>query len=354
MNQTVHKSLLLIAVFLLPLTAMAQTASWEKSTEAADRAKAEGRVEEAEQLYRQVLKQAERFGEKDPRLSITLIDLALVCNAQGKSEEAEALANRSLLVISKATNSFKSLKPKTSSEDEYKKVEVTVDILDRAAGLFLQNAKYAEAEPPYKLIVSIREEALRKSDKPKGNEYFLGALVQMTTGGHEKLLTAYDHLATLYRAEKKNEDAETLYKKSLGLEDEANAQDKPRYATMLNKLGDLYFDDRKFAEAESLYKRAYTINLKSLGPKSPEIASGFGRLATIYVEQGKNAEAVSFFESALAVYQQANWSDKPETATTLERYASLLKKLGQETKAASLLDRATAIRKGQSHAATRP
>jgi Tfp pilus assembly protein PilF len=60
-----------------------------------------GDLAEASRLFREALKEAEAFGETDPRLATALTNLATVYDAQGKLDEAAELFQRALAIDEK-------------------------------------------------------------------------------------------------------------------------------------------------------------------------------------------------------------------------------------------------------------
>ena len=89
-------------MLLWPAFTAAQETSWEKYNEAARRAYQQADYAEAEKLLKAALKEAENFGEQDPRLATSLGSLAELYGAQGKYTEAEPLYQRALAIAEKA------------------------------------------------------------------------------------------------------------------------------------------------------------------------------------------------------------------------------------------------------------
>ncbi len=97
--------LLLAGVLCLALsspTTYAQgTTKWEKSIAAGMEAYQQARYGEAERQFKAALREAENFGEQDPRFATSLNNLAELYRAQGNYTEAEPLYKRSLAIIEK-------------------------------------------------------------------------------------------------------------------------------------------------------------------------------------------------------------------------------------------------------------
>ncbi len=96
---------LLTGVFCLALwatAASAQDTQWKKSNDAGLMAYQQGRYAEAEKLFLAALKEAEKFGEQDPRYATSLNNLAALYDTQGKYAQAEPLYQRALAIDEKA------------------------------------------------------------------------------------------------------------------------------------------------------------------------------------------------------------------------------------------------------------
>lgn len=72
------------------------TESWKSLVEAGNQAYAQGKIPEAEVQFLAALKEAELFGEDDPRLALSLNNLAAIYHAEGKYTMAEPIYLRAL------------------------------------------------------------------------------------------------------------------------------------------------------------------------------------------------------------------------------------------------------------------
>jgi len=91
-----------IAIFglsLWPADVSAQEPVWQSYMSDAQRTQQQGLLELAGGIYQIALKEAERFGEQDPRLAETLNSLASLYYEQGKYSKAEPLYRRSLALV---------------------------------------------------------------------------------------------------------------------------------------------------------------------------------------------------------------------------------------------------------------
>ena len=91
-----------LSLLLWPASAAAQGTSWKEYMEAAGKAYQQADYARAEKLVKAALREAEKFGEQDPRFATSLNNLAELYRVQGKYVEAEPLYQRSLAIREKA------------------------------------------------------------------------------------------------------------------------------------------------------------------------------------------------------------------------------------------------------------
>ena len=140
---------LLVGVLCLGLCPMvaasAQETRWDSIMDGAVEAYQQADYAQAEKLFLAALKEAEKFGEQDPRFATSLNNLAELYLAQGKSEQAEPLYRRALAIREKALG------------PEHSDVAQSLYIL---ALFYHTQGHYAEAEPFFQRVLAIREKAL--------------------------------------------------------------------------------------------------------------------------------------------------------------------------------------------------
>ncbi len=91
----------LVCLALWPAHPSAQGSLWETYMDAATAAYQQGNYPEAEKELAAALKEAEGFGPQDPRLAMSLNNLAALYHAQGRYAEAEPLYKRSQAIWEK-------------------------------------------------------------------------------------------------------------------------------------------------------------------------------------------------------------------------------------------------------------
>ena len=93
----------LLCLGLWPMVAAsAQETRWDSIMADAVKAYQQADYAQAEKLFLAALKEAEQFGEQDPRFAASLNNLAELYRAQGKYAQAEPLYQRALAIREKA------------------------------------------------------------------------------------------------------------------------------------------------------------------------------------------------------------------------------------------------------------
>jgi tetratricopeptide (TPR) repeat protein len=91
----------------------------------------------------------------------------------------------------------------------------------------------------------------------------------------------------LYADQAKYAEAEPLYRQVLSIQEKTLKPDDPNLALSCIRLGAFYVKDGKYADAEVFNKRAVEIAEKAFGPDSPEAASPVNNLAITYEDLGR-------------------------------------------------------------------
>ncbi len=109
-----------------------QETRWDSIMADAAKAYQQADYAQAEKLLLAALKEAEKFGEQDPRLATSLNNLAALYHAQGKYAQAEPLQRRALAILEKTQG------------PEHPNVASS---LNNLAELYREQGKYEQAKP---------------------------------------------------------------------------------------------------------------------------------------------------------------------------------------------------------------
>jgi tetratricopeptide (TPR) repeat protein len=198
-------------------------------------------------------------------------------------------------------------------------LEVAIAAANNLALLYHAQGRSDEAEPVFKKLITIYEEAL--------------------PAGHPVLAIGYNNLAGLYHAQGRSDEAEPLYKKAIAIHEKVLPADHPALATGYNNVALLYHAQGRSDEAEPLYKKAIAIHEKVLPADHPDLAIGYNNLAELYRDQGRSDEAERLYRKALEILEQKLGPHHPNTITASENLADLLRSRGHPDEADALLKR---------------
>ncbi len=91
----------LMFLAIWPVAVPGQESLWKKYNVQGSEAFQQARYAKAKKLYLAALQEAEKFGEQDPRLAISLNNLAALYDTRGKYGRAEPLYQRALAIKEK-------------------------------------------------------------------------------------------------------------------------------------------------------------------------------------------------------------------------------------------------------------
>lgn len=376
-SRKLRYSLAALFCLLLPVPGYAQGTLWDKWYNAGNQAWLQGRKAEAEQNYREALKEAERFGEKDRRLATTLQTLALTCKATGRYAEAEALFRRLLAVKEKQ-------KGANHPDVAY--------VFDQIAQVYKEQKDYIGAESFLKRALEIREKALGEKDLAVSSTLTeLGDLYRMAgryaeaeaiytrvlpmwekeAKGHRDpavqpvlpiaLASKLENLAQVYVAQGKYAEAEPLYIRAIKIWEQgiirplhpkgqewadvwrSLGNTRLNVASLCTDLASLYEIQGRLSDAESLYQRALKIRQEELGPDRPEVAASLNNLAFLHTKQQRYGDAQVLYKGSVEILTKRFGPEHPNVAAVLGAQAVLSSLEGRQDEAQSLFQRTLAI-----------
>jgi len=150
------------------------------------------------------------------------------------------------------------------------------------------------------------------------------AISAQRLGGHPNVVRYLNGLAVLLHDTNRLEEAESLYRHALAIDEESWGADDPTVACGLNNLAILLQETHRMDEAEPLYRRALSINEKSYGDNDPTVATVLNSLATLLQCSNRMDEAEPLYRRALAINKENHGDNHPTVATVLNSLATLL------------------------------
>ena len=202
------------------------------------------------------------------------------------------------------------------------------------AGVYMQRrGRFAEAEMPLQLALTMMEQLLGKDN------------VDITRN--------LNNLAEFYRFQSNYEKAEQLHTRSLEIREQKLGQESWDVAQSLNSLATFYVNQGKYEKAEQMYLQALRIWEKTMGlnyPDAtlgtlalqilekvlglhPDVARSLNNLAKIYQMRDENKEAEQLLKRALAIQEQVLGPEHPHTLRLRANYVALLRVIRRDAQA---------------------
>jgi len=243
--------------------------------------------------------------------------LIMVYEKEGKDSEAATLRNEEEQAV----------QPGESSHVDPAMIAM------RQAENYRRSGKLEAAEADYLEAIARLERARTDNTRRGAYPWFLPHVL--------------DGLGELYVAEKRNSDAEEIFKRAFDLREQYASPIKEGVSlarTMLIAfdLLNLYRSEGRLNEMESFYERALTVQERVLGPQNSATGETLLEFARLYREEGKEQEAAPLYQRALEILRK-NEGETPRFAAMLEDYAGLLQALGKKDDAAAVRLHAKAI-----------
>ena len=218
----------------------------------------QGRLDEAEAMYRRALRIDERSTADSAELADDLTGLGAVSWKRKQYAQAESLIRRSIAIREQRLG------------PDHPDVAAS---LNNFGALYWSKDRYTDALPLYERVRRIYERTLDPL--------------------HPNLAIAYSNLAETYWKLGRFAEAESLFRRSLAMKEQRLAPGNPSLAYTLHGMAGLLRDEKKLPEAEAAYRRALDIRVRALGPKNDDVVETATALAALLRERGQTREADS-------------------------------------------------------------
>lgn len=119
-------------------------------------------------------------------------------------------------------------------------------------------------------------------------------------------------------------EAETFYRRALGIEERRLGPDHPDIAPRLRDLATILRSGRQLAEAEELYRRLIAIDQERQNPDLSALSADLTQFAGCLRAAGRLAEAEQIARQALEIAQQASGQEHPKVAIAMHHLAGVL------------------------------
>src|SRR3954451_1873359 len=258
---------------------------------------------EAEARFQEALRLREKeLGRRHPEVAKLLSNLGVFYAVRGEMPRAEGLFRKALAIREATLGSW------------HPDVALSLNNLGMARA---SQGDRRQAKAMLRRGLKIRERALPPD--------------------HPDLAANLEALAVLYQDQRRAAESEHLHRRALAVWERTLGPDHPRTALILTNLGNaLAMQAGKGGEAEMLLRRAIRIREKALGLHHPQLASSLKSLADLCRDEKRYAESESLYRRALAIYDGAYPPTHPERLALLEGYARLLRATGRTAQAKAM------------------
>jgi len=293
----------------------------------AERAALLGRALREQGKYGEAITAYKEAVEHSPSNGTYLFSLAFTLLDNNSPKEAEELGAKAIALDQQQFSDS----PSDLAYSNYK-----------AGTIFVNQSKYAEAEPYFRRAVNVLESGVG-SDSPQ-------------------LIRPLDNLAMLCSALGKKSEYEALIKRAQAIQKLSLSPDDPENTYTSNKLADFYLSEGRYLEAATLLDNSMRILRKYFQENAAKaLPPEFGELSvetlnTLALERHLRGYANKDDESTLQealMFQRALTSDNSvEVGQCHERLGDLFREQGRYTEAEKEYRQSLDIRKGQAIPAT--
>jgi tetratricopeptide (TPR) repeat protein len=265
-----------------------------------------GQYAAAEATHRRVLAlRRKNLGDEDTSTLISMNEVALALDDQGRSVEAEAIHRQTLALMEKVLG---------------KEHPKTLTSMNNLAQVLNRQGKYEEAQTMHRQTLALREKILGKE--------------------HPDTLSSMNNLAEVLNRQGKYEEAEIMHRKELALCENVLGKEHPETLTSMNNLAVVVPRQGKYEEAETMHRQTLALREKVLGKEHPETLSSMNNLAVVLDRQGKYEEAETMHRQTVALMEKVLGKEHPDTLVSVYNLAYLLAEQGLYMEATTLYQRA--------------
>jgi CHAT domain-containing protein/tetratricopeptide (TPR) repeat protein len=304
------------------------------------------RFDESIALFKRSLDIRQRQLGEHTTVTVTMRDIALTYEWQGRYADAESMYLRAVAMNEKIQGPWGQL---------------LATSLNELASLFTTQGRYAEAEPLLRRTLQIRERGFGVEHETVAYALHDLAMLYILEGRYAEaeapLIRALAinpdvgwgniTLASLYLKQGRRAEADAQIQRAIASNEKYLTQDSDSAATALSVLGDFFRDQSRYAEAEPLYKRSLVLREKFLDPDHPRVGQSLNDLAVAYSALGRRAEAEPMYMRSLKIRGKALGPEHPEVAQVLSNLAALYRAQGKTEAALQMARRSSAILAGR-------
>jgi len=251
----------------------------------------QGKINEAEPLYREALEVSRRtLGDTHSRTFAIILEISDVLQELGKLSEAEGLL-REALELQETIYNFKEAGP------------IKFLILTALGNVLLAQDKLADAEP---FIIEA-----------------LDGLRQSSGDTHHQTLHSILSLAGLLKEQGKLDEAGPLFREALAGYRQTLGDTHPSTVGCIRQVASFFHHKGSLIEAEPLYRESLEVRRRISGDTHPETLAVISLLAVLLENLGKKDEAETLYSQMLEGKRQSLGDTHPSTLSSMFMLAML-------------------------------
>jgi len=342
-----------------------------------------GAYEKAQPLLERALRLASSTNAADCEVCACLIDLAYLCNNQGKLVEAETMCRSGLRLQEKVYHkdhpyvayTLRILSEIHQGQARYQAaasaLERAIEIMGRVNGANDQElapfkadmARVLAAQGHFAEAESYFKEAMASIDGGHGARRLYAAKVSTNLAelyalqerydqaeeligralpeqervhgaDHHFLVPAWLVMARIHQARGKLAEAKMLLDRSLRVVENQPDCGRLVKGDVLTRLGQFYVSNEEYATAEDVLQRALKVLDSSQAPHSDRVAVACNSLAKVYINQGKYSEARSLCRRAWNILEGILEAGHPYMADVQQTLIQLRRRTGEAVEVA--------------------
>lgn len=289
------------------------------------------RFNEARRLFESALRQAERFGENDPRLTTSLRDLADLYLDKKEYAKAEPLYLRELKILETFGNNYPdiahdlfSLGRIYSARHDYTKAD---KYYRRAVVPIEEEFPQANAREQYILYSDLAENCKNLKNYSDAEIYYNKMLAsgRVFAPGRPEMAEDLVRVAENYENLGKFEEAANFYQR-------AAAQFEKIYGvsggsvTALCQLAHVRLRQKNFGEADKVADQIHKAALKLRGKQQVVLSTHIADLGSQFADAGRYSQAETVYKAAILVAPRDTTIGQLDTGRTLLRLADVYSK----------------------------
>jgi serine/threonine protein kinase/tetratricopeptide (TPR) repeat protein len=278
-------------------------ATLDSLAESVDLLQAEGKLAEAEPVYRDLMvKQTRAFGPDDRRTITSKSNLALALLMQNRLEEGEPLLKE---VFERTRQLFGPDDPDAITTE------------DNLGGLACEQGRLAESEILFR-------DVLDRQRRAKGE-------------GSREVAHALNNVGTAIERQGRLMESEPYYREALELARRHFGENHPDTLLFLNNVGFVLYEEGKYAEAEPVTRASLEGHKRVLGDDNWETLQSLHNLGLLLQATDRAAEAEATLREAFDRRRRALGDDHPSTLQSMCSLGVLLREQGRLDEAEPLL-----------------